>query len=263
MLYVELKFPFTGKTLPTDQGYAMYGAIARIVPEVHAADWFALETLPGVARGNGMTQLDPQGKLRMRLPQEHVALLLKLAGKQLHLNNQTIRLGAPQINLLQPSQALYARIVTIKGYTEPEPFTDAVCRKLNELGIRGEIVVGPRRTLVERTRAGGKLPRQIHVNRELVVRLNQLVDHNQLLRRCRIQQFVEPIERHAVFQKPDQPIRRVGAVGLNLPREVRCVRVIGGERSDRFDMRAASVKVPVGAPILVVLGARSFVRGLG
>ncbi len=147
MIYVELKFPITGNTLPTDQGYAMYGAISRVVPEVHAADWFALETLPGIARGDGTTQLDPQGKLRMRLPQEHVALLLKLAGKQLRVNDQAIRLGAPQINLLQPANALYARIVTIKGYTEPEAFTDAVCRKLNELGLRGEVVIGPRRIL--------------------------------------------------------------------------------------------------------------------
>ena len=147
MIHVELKFPFTGKTLPTDQGYAMYGAISRLVPEVHAADWFALETIPGTARGDGTTQLDPQGKLRMRLPQEHVPLLLKLAGKQLHLNGQAIRLGAPNINLLQPSSALYARIVTIKGFTEPETFTDAVCRKLNERSIRCEVVIGPRRIL--------------------------------------------------------------------------------------------------------------------
>lgn len=147
MIHVELKFPLIGKTLPTDQGYALYGAISRLVPEIHNADWFALETIPGLARGDGTTQLDPHGKLRMRLPQEHVALLLKLAGKQLTLSGQTIRVGAPQINLLQPSSALYARIVTIKGYTEPEPFTDAVCRKLNERGIRGEVVVGPRRVL--------------------------------------------------------------------------------------------------------------------
>ena len=147
MAHLELKFPIIGKSLPTDQGYALYGAISRVVPEVHAATWFALETVPGVARGDGATQLDPHGKLRMRLPQEHVSLLLKLAGKQFHLAAHSIRLGAPEISLLQPSAALYARIVTIKGFTEPEAFTDAVCRKLNEAAIRGEIVVGPRRIL--------------------------------------------------------------------------------------------------------------------
>lgn len=147
MLTVELKFPITGKTLPTDQGYALYGAVSRLVPEIHTADWFALETIPGIARGDGTTQLDPHGRLRMRLPQEHVALLLKLAGKQLQLNGHAIRLGAPEISLLQPSPALYARIVTIKGFTEPEAFTNAVCRKLDQAGIRGEIEVGPRRVL--------------------------------------------------------------------------------------------------------------------
>ena len=146
-MHIELKFPVTGKTLPTDHGYTLYGAISRLVPEIHEADWFALETIPGIARGDGTTQLDPHGKLRMRLPQEHVALLLKLAGKQLHLNSHAIRLGAPEISLLQPSPALYARIVTIKGFTEDGPFTDAVCRKLKERGLRGEVATGPRRVL--------------------------------------------------------------------------------------------------------------------
>jgi CRISPR-associated protein Cas6 len=56
-------------------------------------------------------------------------------------------LGAPQIYLLKPTPTLYARIVTIKGFTEPEPFLDAVCRKLDELGVKGEPVVGQRRVL--------------------------------------------------------------------------------------------------------------------
>lgn len=147
MITVELKFPIVGKTLPTDQGYALYGAISRLVPEIHSDDWFALETIPGVARGDGTTHLDPQGKLRMRLPQEHVSLLLKLAGKQLNISGHALRLGTPEISLLAPASALYARIVTIKGFIEPGPFTDAVCRKLDERAIRGEVVVGPRRVL--------------------------------------------------------------------------------------------------------------------
>jgi CRISPR-associated protein Cas6 len=56
-------------------------------------------------------------------------------------------LGAPQIYLLKPTPTLYARIVTIKGFTEPEPFLDAVCRKLDEMSVKGEPVVGPRRVV--------------------------------------------------------------------------------------------------------------------
>lgn len=161
MTTVELRFPFVGTALPSDQGYMLYSAISHLIPEIHEADWFALETLPGVARGDGITRLDSRSRLRMRLPQERIPLLLKLAGKQLNLNlprvsslqqsrnNRigTIRLGIPEISLLQPSAALYARIVTIKGFTEPEAFIDAVYRKLNERAIRGKVVVGSRRVL--------------------------------------------------------------------------------------------------------------------
>jgi CRISPR-associated protein Cas6 len=147
MTYVELQFPFTGKTLPSDHGYGLYGAISRVIPEAHSADWLAVETIPGAARGDGVTQLDPQAKLKIRIPQDRVPLILKLAGKRLEVDGHAIRLGAPQIYLLKPAMALYARIVTIKGFTEPEPFRDAVCRKLDELGVKGEPVVGPRRVV--------------------------------------------------------------------------------------------------------------------
>jgi CRISPR-associated endonuclease/helicase Cas3 len=147
MTYVELQFPFTGKTLPSDHGYGLYGAISRIIPEAHSADWLAIETIPGAARGDGVTHLDPQARLKIRIPQDHVPLMLKLAGKRLEVDGHAIRLGAPQISLLKPATTLYARVVTIKGFTEPEPFLDAVCRKLDELGVKGKPVVEERRVV--------------------------------------------------------------------------------------------------------------------
>ena len=147
MVNVELHFPFTGTTLTTDHGYPLFGAISRIIPEVHAADWLAVSTLKGAARGDGILQLDTASTLKVRLPQDRVPLLLKLAGKRLDLNGHAIRLTAPQIHLLKPSPLLYARVVTIKGYTEPEPFLEAVRRKLDEMSVTGEPVVGPRRVL--------------------------------------------------------------------------------------------------------------------
>ena len=147
MTYLELRFPFTGTTLPSDHGYGLYGAISRIIPEAHGEDWLAIETIPGIARGDGVTQLDRQGKLKIRIPQERVPLMLKLAGKRLEVDGHAIRLGAPQINLLKPATTLYARIVTIKGFTEPETFLAGVCRKLNEICVNGKLVVGDRRVV--------------------------------------------------------------------------------------------------------------------
>jgi len=107
----------------------------------------SIATFKGVARGDGTLQLDQEATLKIRLPQDRVPTLLKLAGKRLELDGHAVRLGAPQIHLLKPSPALYARVVTIKGYTEPEPFLEASRRKLNDLGLTGEPVAGPRRVL--------------------------------------------------------------------------------------------------------------------
>lgn len=90
MVHVELHFPFTGTTLPSDQGYALYGAISRLIPEAHEADWLALETIPGTARGDGTTQLDTEASLKIRIPQDRVPLMLKLAAKRLELNGHSI-----------------------------------------------------------------------------------------------------------------------------------------------------------------------------
>lgn len=147
MTIVELQFPFTGTTLPTDHGYALYGALARIVPELHEASWAAIETVPGIASGDGVTYLDPQSRLKIRLPQEKISLLLRLVGQRIEMDGHAIRLGNPQIKLLTPSPQLYARIVTIKGFTEPEPFQEAVYRKLQEMTIDGVPSVGPRRVV--------------------------------------------------------------------------------------------------------------------
>lgn len=147
MRTVELQFPFTGTTLPSDHGYALYGALSRLVPELHEAEWAAIETIPGIASGDGVTYLDPESRLKIRLPQAQVPVLLRLAGKRIELDGHSLRLGNPQITLLSPSPQLYARIVTIKGFTDPEPFLEAVQRKLDGLGIDGQPAVGPRRVV--------------------------------------------------------------------------------------------------------------------
>ena len=122
MVWIELRFPVIGTALPSDHGYAMYSAISRLVPEAHQADWLAVETVPGTARGDGGIHINERARLRMRMPRDHLALMLKLAGKRLEVDGYAVRLGVPQTFLLQPSSALYARCVTIKSSWNPNPF---------------------------------------------------------------------------------------------------------------------------------------------
>jgi CRISPR-associated endonuclease/helicase Cas3 len=145
MNYIELKIPVTGNQIPTQHGYDLFSAICRHVPEAHDSDWLAIDTLTGFAKGNSTTELDPRAKLKVRVPQERVALMLKLAGKQLNLGQYQISLGTPQISLLRPSSSLHARIVTIKNHQEEGTFFEAVRQKLDSLSVIGEIAIGMRR----------------------------------------------------------------------------------------------------------------------
>lgn len=145
MVWVEMKFPVLGTSLPSDHGYAVYSCISRLIPQVHEGDWLAIDTIPGTSRGDGVILINERARLRMRTPQESVRLLLPLAGKRLDVDGHQARLGIPQIFLLQPSSGLYARCVTIKKFIEPETFVEAVKRKLEEMDVKGQPTIGPRR----------------------------------------------------------------------------------------------------------------------
>jgi CRISPR-associated protein Cas6 len=147
MKYIELKIPVTGTQIPTHHGYEMFSAICRHIPEAHDSDWLAVDTLQGLAQGNSITILDPKATLKIRVPQERVVLMLKLAGKKLNLGQYQLQLGTPQINLLRPSSTLHARIVTIKNHQENHTFFDAARQKLDLLGVSTEITIGARRVI--------------------------------------------------------------------------------------------------------------------
>src|SRR5262249_19481376 len=79
---IELTFPTIGSTIPTDHGYALYGALSRIVPALHDADSpVRIGPIRGAYAGNGVLNLDRRFSfLRLRLPADQIAQVLPLAG---------------------------------------------------------------------------------------------------------------------------------------------------------------------------------------
>jgi CRISPR-associated protein Cas6 len=129
MAMIDLHFPALGSELPTDHGYALYAALTRAAPGLHAAGWpLFIGPVPG----------QYAGRRRLRLPAENITAALPLAGKALEVGGQRLRPGVPQVRALEPVAALAARLVTIRGFTEPSAFLEAVRRHLDELGIAGE-----------------------------------------------------------------------------------------------------------------------------
>jgi CRISPR-associated protein Cas6 len=96
--------------------------------------------------GNGALHLTDFSRLILRMPDEQIRTYLKLAGKKLEVDGQTLRVGVPEVRPLRPVANLRARLVTIKGFLEEASFLNATKRQLQGLNVNGEIHLGERRT---------------------------------------------------------------------------------------------------------------------
>ena len=134
--FLAVSFPVQGRQLPADHGYLLYAAITKHVPSLHSAAWLGIELISGLPWGKGVIALPSRSaSLRLRLPVDKLGHVLRLAGARLEIDGYPLRLGLPVARPLVPASSLYARIVTIKKFTEPEPFLDAAQRQLAQLGI--------------------------------------------------------------------------------------------------------------------------------
>lgn len=163
MSVLELAFPVLGPTIPSDHGYALYGAIARVVPAIHEPESpVRIGPIRGIYAGQGVLNLDQRfSSLRLRLPAERISMALPLAGQSLEIAGHRVRLGVPNVAALLPATALVARLVTIKAssprkqdaieesrdpvqtkrYLDPLQFLQAVQRDLAKRGIAGEALL--------------------------------------------------------------------------------------------------------------------------
>ena len=112
----------------------------HVLPSLHASPWLGIELISGIPWDKGTITLPTQGaKLHLRLPARYYTEVLPLAGKRLEIAGYSIRLGVPLVRPLVPATSLYARIVTIKKFTEPASFLDAARRQLTALSINARL----------------------------------------------------------------------------------------------------------------------------
>ncbi|MDP3273894.1 MAG: type I-MYXAN CRISPR-associated protein Cas6/Cmx6 [Deltaproteobacteria bacterium] len=157
-----------GERVVVDHGYALFGAIARATgDDLHGAWWLAVAGLRGVSRSKGELGLStPGSELRLRVTQDRVAWATQLAGRELSVRGDLVRLGVSQTFTLRPSRTLRARVVTTKVHgdvRDAEVFRKALTERVRELGVRlaEPGVRGARLELGER--------RVVRVSEELVV----------------------------------------------------------------------------------------------
>lgn len=140
-LFVNLSFSVQGQELPADHGFGLFAALSKLCPAVHQQNEIQILTIPGIPDRKGKIALTDRSRLLIRLPITKIPLVYVIAGKRLLIGKHSIQIGIPNIEPLQPKSKLRSRIVTIKGYTEPEPFIGAVRRKLDALKIVGQLQI--------------------------------------------------------------------------------------------------------------------------
>jgi len=167
-LMVDLQLPVRGSSLPAEHGYGLLAALAHVVPAIHQNPHIGILTVAGIGDKQGKILLTPRSHLRIRLPIEAIPGVYQLAGQRLRVGCHNVQLGIPEILTLQPSAFLKARIVTIKGYWEAEPFEQAAQKQLDGLGISGEVKV-------LRDKTGIPLRKTLKIKRHTIVGFTTVV----------------------------------------------------------------------------------------
>jgi CRISPR-associated protein Cas6 len=136
---INLVFPVKGTTLYADHNHRLLGSLSEKIPELHNLEGLAINTISGIPDKQGKIVLTSSSRLYLRLPVEAIALVYPLVGQTLTIGENQIQLGNPELQTLQGCESLKARLVTIKGYTEPMSFLEAANRQLQALEIEANI----------------------------------------------------------------------------------------------------------------------------
>jgi CRISPR-associated protein Cas6 len=138
MPIIDLAFGLRGTEIPLDYGYALFGALCRVVPALHGDRRVGVHPIRGLRLAPRRLTLVPPSRLRLRLPSEQIGTYLALAGKSLDLDGARLAVGIPQVEPLRPAASLASRLVTIGHLIEPSAFAASLRRQLAALGVAAE-----------------------------------------------------------------------------------------------------------------------------
>lgn len=133
--------------LPVDHGYALFGALSRIVPSLHENRPVGVHPIRGAPTGHREMQILPSSsRLVIRLPASLMPTVLPLSGANLQVGGCNLTTGVPSVRSLTPSPVLISRLVTVKNATTAESHLSAARDLISRLGVTGEASIPARRT---------------------------------------------------------------------------------------------------------------------
>ncbi len=143
---VDLGFKVTGTELPVDHGFALYGALSRVLPFFHEEGDLGLKFIRGRYVGGGMLDISPRSELVLRVPAYRISAFLDLAGKSLDVCGHSLSVGAPITRCLVPAAVLHSPLVTTRNGNDRVRFEAELNHQMEQMGVRGKLSIGRRRT---------------------------------------------------------------------------------------------------------------------
>jgi len=147
---LDLEFFLQGNILDADHGYYLHSALSEIIPSHHHPEKrgnTGVHPIYGTPCGGRKIALQGNSRLTLRLGVEKIPEYLVLCGRTLSVGSHPVTVGIPASRNLTPAAVLKSRLVTIKGFTEPEEFLHAAQRQLTNLGILGTPHLVPRKNI--------------------------------------------------------------------------------------------------------------------
>ncbi len=152
MPIIELSFPLRGTPLPQDRGYALYRAVAGIVPWVAEPAQLDLAIVPIQGRPHGgFVHLTRVSRLAFRLNADDAERLLPLSDRTLAVEAATLKLGRPTEYRLRPVPGLASPFIVAEQCRHSDEVLEWLKAEFLALDIR-EI---PALRLRRGRRAGG------------------------------------------------------------------------------------------------------------
>jgi len=141
---VDLVFKISGQTLPIDQAYVLFDALARPLPWIQQDKWVGIHPVHIAESGNGWIRPDDSGFLQLpgrarlvvRLHQDTLESARLLCGDHIVVNDEIIEIGSANVRPLNPLNTVLARhIVADEDVPDETTFLQWVNEQLKGLGI--------------------------------------------------------------------------------------------------------------------------------
>lgn len=119
---VNCVFPVAGRIIPAEHGYAFYGALKQLWPDLQTYDWLQVGPVTPLGRRAGKTWVGRDATLLCRAPVSQLPTLFALAETTHTLDQGHLALGRPLLSQLQPALVLYSPFVTVKVHDGGQSF---------------------------------------------------------------------------------------------------------------------------------------------